>query len=278
MTLVSPTGVVLGTLVSNSQQIFQLPADGVYVVRVAARNRRTTGSYNVNLECLVPVQSPPAVPLSCGDHRSGTLSAPGQVDLYTFEGQPGRVVSLAVASTGGFSASPGHSQGLSATVFAPSGALVSTFSSNSQVNLALSESGTYVVRVNATRLAVTGSYNLSFSCVVPAPSPPAVPLACSVAAAGTIEAAARIDLYTFDGQAGETISLALVTTGGFSRFPGNSRSAALTLFGSDGTILGGVHSNGQAAFTLPADGTYVVRVNATNLSTTGSYSLTRGCQ
>jgi hypothetical protein len=278
MTLVSPAGVVLGTLVSNSQQIFQLPANGVYVVRVAARNRRTTGSYNVNLECLVPVQSPPAVPLSCGDHRSATISAPGQVDLYTFEGQPGRVVSLAVASTGGFAASPGHSQGLEAVVFAPSGTLVRTFSSNSQVDLALTESGTYVVRVNATRLAVTGSYNLSFSCLVPAVSPPAKPLACGAPAAGTIDAPGRVDLYTFDGQAGSVISLSLISTGGFSTKPGNSRGAQLTLFAPDGTSIGILYSNGQASFTLPATGAYIVRINATRLSTTGSYSLTRGCQ
>jgi PKD domain/Beta-propeller repeat len=275
--VLAPSGTVVQTFSSNSQTNLALSESGTYVVRINATRLSVTGSYNVNLECLIPAFSPPAIPLSCGDHRSGTISAPGQVDLYTFEGQPGRVVSLAVASTGGFSASPGHSQGLQAAVFAPSGALVLTFSSNSQANLALSESGTYIVRVNATRLSVTGSYNLSLSCMIPAPSPPAIPLACDDPAAGTIDAPARLDLYTFAGQAGSVISLSLISTRGFSTSPGNSRSAQLTLFAPDGTLMGTLYSNSQGRFTLLGTGSYVVRVSARNLSTTGAYTVTLGC-
>jgi hypothetical protein len=38
-----------------------------------------------------------------------------------------------------------------------------------------------------------------------------------------------------------------------------------------------IRSNSTTSFTLPETGTYVVRVSARNLATTGSYTVTRGC-
>src|SRR6185295_4783715 len=120
LTLFAPSDAVLGTLRSNSQATFTLPATGTYAVRVSAVNLATTGSYNVSLQCLLP-PTPGAPMLQCGALQSGTIAAAGKVDVYAFTGQPGQMVSLAVASTGGFATGPSNSSaGL--TLFAPSGA------------------------------------------------------------------------------------------------------------------------------------------------------------
>ena len=52
-------------------------------------------------------------------------------------------------------------------MFAPSGAAVGSLRSNSQATFTLPEAGTYVIRVSATNLATTGSYNLNFECMCP---------------------------------------------------------------------------------------------------------------
>ena len=272
LTLYGPTGTALAMLRSNSQSNVLLPDTGTYVLRVSARNLGTTGSYNVNVECLIPAPSPPAVLLGCGALQSGTIDAAGQVDIYTFEGQAGRTISVALASTGGFSPTPGSSASLELTLFSPAGTALAVLRSNSQSNVLLPDSGTYVLRVNARNLGTTGSYNVNVECLIPAPSPPAVPLACGAPRSGTIEASGQVDLYTFDSAAGGGISLALASTEGFSPNPGSSGSVELTLVAPSGAAVRTIRSNSTVSLTLPETGTYVVRVSARNLATTGSYT------
>lgn len=70
------------------------------------------------------------------------------------------------------------------------------------------------------------------------------------------------------GLAGQTVTLTLAGTGGFTS--GSSiASVVLTLFSPSGASVGGtLRSNGQGNFVLPETGTYVVRVNAINFATT----------
>jgi hypothetical protein len=135
----------------------------------------------------------------------------------------------------------------------------------------------YVMQVSASNLTTIGSYNLNVECLLPAPSPDAVLLTCGALSAGTIDLAGDADLYSLTGQSGGAIALTLTSTGGFSNSPANSRSAELTLFAPSGTPMGTLRSNRQASFTLSETGLYVIRVGATNVTTTGSYTLTMGC-
>jgi hypothetical protein len=275
LTLFTPAGAVVGTLASNSQNLFTLPVNGVYSIRVSANNLATTGSYNVSRQCLFPIQSPGAVPLPCGGLSAGTIGAPGETDLFTVAGEAGQIISLALASTDGFASSPG-SRSVVLTLFAPSGDVVGTLASNGQNLFTLPVNGVYSIRVNANNLATTGSYNISRECLFPEQSPGAVPLACGELAAGTIGVPGETDLFTFTGQAGQTTSLAIASTGGFSARP-SSRSVVLTLFTPSGAVVGTLASNSQNLFTLPIDGMYTIRINANNLATTGSYSVRRTC-
>jgi len=273
LTVFAPSGATAGTIRSNSQAHFALTETGLYTIRVRATNLTRTGSYNMNLECLIPAVG--AVPLACGTLASGQIAAAAQVDLLTFSGQAGQIVSLALASTGGFSNNPSTSNSAELTVFAPSGALAGTIHSNSQANFTLSQSGTYVIRLSATNLSTIGSYNVNFECL--APPSAAVSLTCGTLASGQITAPAQVDLFTFSGQTGQVVSLAIASNGGFTNNPSASNSAELTVFAPSGTAAGTIHSNSQANLTLAQSGTYVIRVNATNLSTTGSYNLNFEC-
>jgi hypothetical protein len=55
---------------------------------------------------------------------------------------PGQIISLALASTAGFSSNPGASTSVELWVFVPSGAAVGQLRSNSQANFTLREAGT----------------------------------------------------------------------------------------------------------------------------------------
>ncbi len=270
--LFAPSGSsVGGTLLSNGQATFTLPETGTYTIRVNAQNLSQTGSYNLGRHCFFPAPSPNAVMLPCGGLRSGTIDAPVKVDIFTFSGQSGDIINLALASTGGFDTI----RSAALTLFSPSGSAVgATLLSNGQATFTLPEDGGYVVRVNAQNLSQAGTYNVSLHCLFPTPSPNAVMLACGTVASGTINVAGEVDLYTFSGQSGDIINLALASTGGFDTI----RSAALTLFAPSGSGVGGtLLSNGQATFTLPQTGTYIIRVSAQNLSQTGSYNVSRQC-
>ena len=275
MRLIAPSGAVVGVLASNSQNVYTLPADGVYSVRVNANNLRTTGSYNISRECLFPVQSPDVVPMPCGGLAAGTIGVPGETDLFMFAGEAGQIMSLAIASTAGFASRP-SSGSVVLTLFTPAGAVVGTLASNSQNLVTLPVTGVYSIRVSANNLATTGQYTISRECLFPVPSPDAVPLPCGGMVAGAITAPGDTDLMTFTGQAGQIISLAIASTGGFASRP-SSGSVVLTLFTAAGAAVGTLASNSQNLFTLPIDGVYSIRVSANNLATTGSYNISREC-
>jgi len=276
LTLISPSGTALGVIRSNSLTNFTLPSTGRYLIRIRATNFAATGTYNFSLHCLLPTPEPGTQSLPCGSLRTATMTAAADVDLYAFSGQAGQIISLAIASAGGFSSNPTASNSATLTVFTPSGTALGTIRSNGIANFTLPTTGIYVVRVSATNLATAGSYNVSRQCLLPVPSP-APPLQCGAVQPGTFTAAAEVDLYSFSGQAGRIISLAIASTGGLSSNPTASNSAALTLFAPSGTALGTIRSNSLANFTLPATGTYVVRVSATNLAQPGSYNVSLSC-
>ena len=272
LTLLAPSGAVVGTLRTNSQVNFLLPASGTYTMQVSASNRTMTGSYNLNVECLVPPSGDAVV---CGALTAGRIDFPGEVDQFSFAGQSGQILSVTLASSGGFT----HQSSRSAVVkiFGPAGDLVISFLTNSQRQVLLPATGPYIMQVSASNLTMTGSYNLNVECLLPTPSPDAVPLTCGALGAGTIDQAGDSDLYSLTGQSGAVITLTLTSTAGFVNNPANSRSAELMLFGPSGTAVGTARSGRQVSFTVLETGLHVIRVGATNIVTTGSYTLALGC-
>src|SRR5207249_4726013 len=110
---------------------------GVYVVQLIVDDGNLQSSPET-----VTITAAAAVTLGCGDLISGNITAPGQVDQITFNGQVNDKVTLTLAASGfptGATAT--------ATVFSPTGAVVSpgAFNANSQQQLTLPETGTYVI-------------------------------------------------------------------------------------------------------------------------------------
>src|SRR2546426_1571241 len=86
---------------------------------------------------------------------SRSIDGPAQVDQITFSGQINDHVTLTLAAAAfPFGATA------TATVFSPTAAEVVTFSANSQQQLTLPATGTYVIQVRANNLVSTGSYTL----------------------------------------------------------------------------------------------------------------------
>ena len=160
--LFSPTGAQLGLFDANSERVFTLPESGTYAIEVKANNLVSTGSYNLNLECLVP-PSPDAVALGCGDLVSGSIDAAAEVDVFHFSGEAGDVVSITVADTGGEFVTTGADARV--FLFSPMGVQLGLFDADSGRVFTLPESGTYVIEVKANNLVSTGSYNLGIECI-----------------------------------------------------------------------------------------------------------------
>ena len=101
-------------------------------------------------------------------------------------------------------------------------------------------------------------------------------LSCGDLIPGSIDAAAEAEFYTLTGQANDVITLTLVETSNWGGTAG-SADARLTLFAPSGAEVVTFDSNGQQQVTLPESGTYIVRIQANNLVSTGSYDLGLEC-
>ena len=139
---------------------------GTYLVRIKANQLTATGSYNLGLSCLLPTD-PPATPVVCGDLLSGSIDASGEADFYNFTGNVGDVIEVTLTETGSSWGGSFGDNDPRATVFSPTGAVVVAFDATKRQEITLTESGTYLVRINANQLTATGSYNLGLDCPVP---------------------------------------------------------------------------------------------------------------
>ncbi len=261
----SPRGGIVVTFDANSQPQLTLPETGTYVVQVYASNLVSTGSYTLGRECLLPT-SPVDATLACGGLVARTIVTPAQVDQITFVAQANDRLTLTLAMSGFPSFVAAR-----ATVFSPSGGVVVTFDANSQQQLTLSETGTYVVQVYASNLVSTGSYTLGRECLLPT-NPVDATLACGGLVARTIVTPAQVDQITFVAQANDRVTLTLA----MSSFP-SFVAARATVFSPSGGVVVTFDANSQPQLTLPETGTYVVQVYASNLVSTGSYTLGREC-
>src|SRR5262249_22679605 len=90
--LLSPTGDFLFTVGSGDPTTVTLPVTGTYRVLIEGFDPRDA-SYTLTADLLgnVPVNPPPSTPLTIGDPVSGDISAPGEVDRYTFTLDTARV-------------------------------------------------------------------------------------------------------------------------------------------------------------------------------------------
>ena len=271
LTLFSPTGVQVALFDSNAQTQLTLPETGTYLIRVNANNLVSTGNYNLGLSCVLP-SSPPPTPIACGDNLSGSIDAVGKAEFFSFSGNTNDVIDLMLTETSNWGGN-NFANDARLTLFSPTGVQVALFDSNAQTQLTLPETGTYLIRVNANNLVSTGNYNLGLSCVLP-PSPPPTPIACGDLHSGSIDAAGEAKFLSFTGNTNDVIDLMLTET---SNWGGNNgaNDARATLYSPTGGQVALFDSNAQSQLT--ETGTYLIRINANNLLSIGSFDVGLSC-
>ncbi len=269
VTLFDPSGKTVLTFAANSQQQVSLLSTGTYLLQVSSSDLASTGTYNLGIVCRNPLQ--PASTLSCGGIASGNIAASAQVDQYTYPGQAGGIVTFTLTNTGGFN--PFYGVEPSVTLFDPAGKVLMTFAANSQQQVTLALTGTYLFQISSSDLATTGTYNLGVECRNPLRN--ALPLSCGGITSGKIAAASQVDQYAYAGQAGGILSFNLVNTSGFNPFYGVEPSA--TLFDPTGKAILTFAANSSKETTLAWTGTYLVQVSSSDLASTGTYNLGVDC-
>jgi hypothetical protein len=98
-------------------------------------------------------------------------------------------------------------------------------------------------------------------------------LGCGYLISDAIQSAAEVDIFTFGGSVGDVVLLTAGETGGFS----GSVSASVQLLSPSLSQVIAFNTNGQQQVALPEEGTYRIRVNAADLTSTGSYNLGLEC-
>jgi hypothetical protein len=159
ITIFAPSGAVVeSTQSANSQARYTLPETGTYVIRVRTNNLVNTGSYSLGFERLLPLAAVDDT-IAPGEILAASISAPAETDLVTFTGNVDDQVQFTLVETSSFGSSGVYPQ---ITIFAPSGAVVgSTQSANSTAQYTLPETGVYVIRVRASNLVSTGTYEIT---------------------------------------------------------------------------------------------------------------------
>lgn len=262
----------------NSRLVFAAPDAGDYVVRVTSLSESGEGDYKLSLsEGPAPVA---ATPIAIGDEVSGELqetdgrSADGYAaDTYRFEGREGQRVRVDMtasdfdsylelfddAETSLATDDDGGPEGL-----------------NSRINFTLPRTGSYVIQARGFSDA-TGNYTLKLSEIEPDRPPQVIAFGATVQ--GEIGESDNEDgdgrhfeAYSFAATEGQRIR-AIMRSGDFDTYLqiGNAEGDFSTLGSDDDGLAEGTDS--RLDFTIPTDGTYVLRALPLGSDGEGLYSL-----
>src|SRR5688572_508985 len=238
-----------------------LDEDGVHTIVARDYDDAQTGKYTL---CVEPVNgvAPDAEPMVKGGIVSGTVGTRIERDQWTFDGDAGDIITLALTSTpaqAGFDAT--------VNVYAPSGAQATWFTAGGRRMLTLAETGTHTVTVGDYDDAQTGAYTLGFEGINPI-SPDAVALDHGTLVSGSIDASNDVDQLTFSGKAGDWVALALSSTATATGF-----DATVNLYAPSGTHVTWFTAGGQRFVDLPEDGTYLIDVQDYDCAQPGRYTV-----
>jgi hypothetical protein len=265
-----------------------LPTTGTYTIIANSFDAGETGGYTLSLTGPCTPQSVAITPVA-----GTTVSATGTLatsdctlddgsffDVFTFNGTAGQQVGMAMSSSFDnflFLVGPDGDElardddgagGTNAHIPAGNG----TFAR-------LPQTGTYRIIANSSAANVTGSYTVFLA--LDANSCPSSPISVGTPVNSALAAtdcrlpadSSFIDVYTFSGTAGQTVSISMTST---------AFDSYLFLLAPNGTVLeaddnGGGTPNARipasGTLTLPATGTYTIYANSATAGQTGAYTL-----
>src|SRR5262245_58424921 len=136
-----------------------------------------------------------AATIGCGQTVSGNLAAAGQTNSYTFTGNAGETITVLVLA---------QTFGPVAEVYNPANDRIGVATNNFTGPINLTNTGSYTIRVRASDSAATGAYGLSLSFLTGRCGTPTI---WGQPATKSMTALAEVDSFTFNGNAGETVTL-----------------------------------------------------------------------
>lgn len=261
--ILKPDGTPLTSPVNEFIDAVVLPVTGTYTLLCdpidGTMGTITFTAYNVTDVTGEVIAGGPAVPVS--------LATPGQNMAMTFQGTAGRKVTLTLTNNSfGFVAFGNTYVKLNN----PEGSLLGQVDVNAGSNLifldatTLPATGTYTITLDPSGWR-TGGFQMSLNEVEDVTGTIA---ADGVAVTKTTNAPGQNVLLTFDGTAGQKVSLS-ATASGFSGLP------RLYILRPDGSALVGPANNSIGPVTMPANGTYTVFSDPVDIGTgTQTFTLT----
>ena len=210
-------------------------------------------------ETAVPcLPEPQETPLSYGQIAECQINPVGDVDLFTFQGTAGEIVSILPIAIVGV-----NNVAVGIELRSPSGGLLA---SGGRIEFTLTVSGTHRIRASEY-YGVAATYRLSLERRRPA-SPSARVLSYGALVTDDIAPVGDVDFFTFNGTAGTTISLVPLTLAGV-----NNVAVGIELYDPDGLFL---RSGGRIDIALTKAGTFFVRASE-YYGVVATYSLDLQC-
>ncbi|MCP9934861.1 cadherin-like domain-containing protein [Cyanobium sp. Candia 9D4] len=192
--------------------------------------------------------------LTLGSAVSGSISEPGEQDIYTFTGTAGQRLLL--------DATVNNSRALFATLRSPSGALVINFADTDFDSslVTLTETGTYQLSIEGQVGSATGTGNYNFQ-LIDASTAPILPL--DTVTPGTLTPGAESEFYRFTAAAGQRFA-----------FDGISGTGpTVRVFDAGNSQIGNGSLGFDFEFTTPEAGTYLLQIEGSAFATSPvSYS------
>ena len=286
LTVMRPVGGVHETLAgdddggggSDARLRWTAPATGTYVVLAQAYGSDASGGFTLSAERAPPTRPVVALPVAVGETRSGTLTEESPLveteedevfhDLYAFDGRAGQEV-LITLDAEDFDALlvVGHLSGNAIEEIASDDD--GGGGTNSRLRVTLPADGRYGIQARALGSGGTGRYTLTLREAPPVVARPLTPgreVTEDLGDEGFAE-------WTLQGRAGERYVLT-VSSGNFDTvltFGRRAEGRFESLEENDDAEAG--TTNSRLEVTLPADGTYVIRVAGFGGAASGNYTL-----
>jgi hypothetical protein len=243
----------------------ELADTGTYSLTVYGTSATTVGTYSFRLLATPPAQH---FAIAFGDTVSdgvpdvgaGNIEVPGARDVYSFDGEVGHTVILDAIS--------GPTSGLRVILTAPDGTEVLNQIYADREAL-LPVTGTYTLTMEGLTVAGVGVYSFQLLEVPPVVDEFTIAFGDTVSdgvpdvGAGNIESAGAVDVYSFQGQAGQSAII--------DALDGPAGGLRMVLAAPDGTELLNEAFSDQEVL-LPETGTYVLTVEGLTVTSTGAYS------
>jgi hypothetical protein len=217
------------------------------------------GTAHAQIEGVPCSPEPTDMFISYGDVILCDIGTVGDTDTFRFFGSAGETILIAAAVLSG-------NVQFCVDVTKPDGSHVSQCGGPAafQFQVALTQSGTYSIVVSGSA-GTTGGYGLVLDRVVP-PSPTAQPIVYGDVVTGAINPAVDRDMFSFNGKAGDSISILIAAVSG--------GTACLELVSPGDTTS--VTCN-RLDVTLTQTGAYAIDVFESGAFATGQYQVTLLC-